>query len=43
MNRVGVAPALLRWARERSGRRVQKSQIRFPHVDVENPHYGSNI
>ena len=34
MNRVGVKPALLRWARERSGRSVHDLQRRFPKFDA---------
>ena len=34
MNRVGVMPALLRWARERSGRSVLDLQRRFPKFDA---------
>ena len=33
MNRVGVEPELLRWARERSGREHQYLQNRFPKLD----------
>ncbi len=33
MNRVNVQPALLRWARERSGRSVHDLQKRFPKLD----------
>ena len=34
MNRVEVKPALLRWARERSGRSVHDLQRRFPKFDA---------
>ena len=34
MNRIGVKPALLRWARERSGRSVHDLQRRFPKFDA---------
>ena len=34
MNRVEVKPALLRWARERSGRSVHNLQRRFPKLDA---------
>ena len=34
MNRVGVKPALLRWARERSGRSLHDLQRRFPKFDA---------
>ena len=34
MNRVNVQPALLRWARERSGRSVHELQRRFPKFDA---------
>lgn len=33
MNRVSVQPALLKWARERSGRSVRDLQRRFPKLD----------
>ena len=34
MNRVGVKPTLLRWARERSGHSVHDLQRRFPKFDA---------
>lgn len=34
MNRVGVQPELLRWARERSGREVGYLRQRFPKLDA---------
>lgn len=33
MNRVSVKPALLRWARERSGRSIDELRRRFPKFD----------
>ena len=34
MNRVGVEPGLLRWARERSGRESDYLHKRFPQLDA---------
>ena len=34
MNRVGVEPRLLRWARERSGRKADYLHKRFPQLDA---------
>ena len=34
MNRVGVRPALLRWARARSGRSAEELQRRFPKLEA---------
>ncbi len=34
MNRVSVKPALLRWARERSGRSIDELRRRFPKFDA---------
>ena len=34
MNRVGVEPELLRWARERSGRGADYLQKRFPQLEA---------
>ena len=34
MNRVGVEPGLLRWARERSGRSAEYLQKRFPKLEA---------
>lgn len=34
MNRVAVKPALLRWARERSGRSVDRLAVKFPKLEA---------